>query len=226
MAGDYQSFQKRKSQLIRKAKEGSLFIDDVSSELLTTISDPSSQLVLPSTLADGDLGWFTDDGIAFSGEVTESTVTSFGATEPTRREINQDTTTIAVTAQETKLTNIGLYTGNDLAALTPDPESGELIVTKPPRPRLRHVRALGLAVDEHEGEEIYIGRYLPRATVSRAPEQSFTAGDTALSWGLQFQSTLDSEAGYSERYFFAGPGWKALLEDMGFATAPVDGGGA
>lgn len=226
MAGDYQSFQSRKSQLIRKAKEGSLFVAEMDTPLLTTISNADSQLVIPTELAAGDLGWFTDDGIAFSGEVTESTITSFGATEPTRREVTTDTTTISVTAQETKLINIGLYTSNDLSALTPDPTTGELVVTKPPRPRLRHVRAFGLAVDEHEGLEIYIGRFLPRATVSRAPEQSYTSGDTAMSWGFQFQSTLDSEAGYSERYFFAGPGWKALLEDMGFnaATEPGEGG--
>lgn len=217
MAGDFKSLTTRKNQLIRKAKEGTVFVEDMSNSALETItSGPDAALTLPETLVAGALGWFTEDGVGFSGEVQESNINSWGATEPTRREITLDTTTISVTAQETNLINIGLYTGNDLEALKPDATTGELIVTKPPRPRLRHFRVFALAVDEFEGQELYIARYLPRATVQRSPEQSYTGGDTALTWGLTFASTLDNEVGYSERYFFAGPGWKALLEDAGF----------
>lgn len=227
MSGDYTSLQNRKSQLIRKAKEGSVFIDEISSDLILSITEGTeSALSLPPTLASRDLGWLTEDGVGFSGEIGESTINSFGATEPTRREVTTDTTSVAVTAQETNIVTIGLYTGNDLEALVPDPTTGELIVTKPPRPRLQHFRVLALSVDEHEGQELYIARYLPRATLSRNPEQAYTAGDAATTWGMTFTSTLDNEAGYSERYFFGGPGWKALLGDMGFNAEPSSGDGA
>lgn len=217
MSGDYTSLQNRKSQLIRKAKEGSVFIDEISSKLITSITTgEEAALSLPETLAKRDLGWLTEDGVGFSGDIQESAINSFGATEPTRREVTTDTTSVAVTAQETNIVTVGLYTGNDLEALVPDPTTGELIVTKPPRPRLQHFRVLALSVDEHEGQELYIARYLPRATLARNPEQSYTAGDTATTWGMTFTSTLDNTAGYSERYFFGGPGWKALLGDMGF----------
>lgn len=220
MAGDYISLQNRKNQLIRKAKEGSVFVDDMSSPILTSITQgEDSALTLPDSFK--DLGWLTEDGIGLSGEVTESTITSFGASEPTRRDGLQDTTSIAVTAQETNITNIGLFTGNDLEALVPDATTGELKVTKPPRPRLKYVRVLALAVDEGDEGEIYIAHYLPRASLSKNPEQSFTSGDTAINWGLTFQSSMDSEAGFSHQYFFGGPGWKALLEDMGFTTPSV-----
>lgn len=216
----YETIQNRKADLIRKAKEGSVFIDDMSSEIIESITDgEESDLALPPTLVKRDLGWLTEDGVAFSGDVTESTINSWGATEPTRREVTSDTTTMSVTAQETNIVTIGLYTGNDMDALKPNPTTGELIVTKPPRPRLRHFRALALSVDEYEGQEIYIARYMPRATLARSPEQAFTGGDTALTWGLTFTSSLDSEAGYSERFFFGGPGWKALLEEMGFTVS-------
>lgn len=221
MPGDYRSIQNRKSQLIRKAKEGSVFIESVNNPLLTSITEGAESLLsLPPTLVAGELGWMTEDGISMSGEVTESVINSFGATEPTRREVTSDTTSMAVTGQETNIVNLGLYTGNDLAALVPDPETGELGVVKPPRPRLRHFRALALVVDEHEGEELYIARYMPRASLARNPEQALTSGDTAITWGMTFTSTLDDEAGFSEKYFFGGPGWKALLEDMGFSGTP------
>lgn len=221
MAGDYASLNNRKSQLIRKAKEGSVFaIERSTASVLESITSGSnSALTLPPELVKNDLGWLTEDGVAFSGDVTESAINSFGATEPTRREITADTTSIAVTAQETNIVTIGLYTGNDMEALKPDATTGELIVTKPPRPPLKHYRVLALSVDDYEGAELYIARYLPNSTLARNPEQSYTSGDTAMSWGLTFTSSLDAEAGYSERYFFGGPGWKALLKDMGFTLS-------
>ena len=213
----YMELQGRKAELIRKATEGSVFVDSLSSPVLTSITaGADAALTLPESLVANDLGWLTEDGAAFSGEQTESAINSWGATEPTRREVTRDTTTISVTCQETKLLTVGLYTGNDLDALKADPTTGEVIVTKPPKPLIRHMRILALSVDNHEGEEVYIARYLPRATVQRAPEQVYTSGDTALSWGLTFNSTLDTTAGYSERFFFGGPGWKAILSEMGF----------
>lgn len=226
MPGTYQEIKEQQAQLIRKATEGSVFVQKMSEPLLTKITDGAgSLLALPPSLVAGGLGYLTEDGVGFSGDIQESTINSFGALEPTRRETTSDTTSIAVTAQETNITTVGLYTGNDLAALVPDSTTGELVVTKPPRPRLEHFRVLALSVDNHEGQELYVARYLPRATLARNPEQSYTSGDTATTWGLTFTSTLDNEAGYSERYFFGGPGWKALLEDMGFTAADDNGGG-
>lgn len=218
---NFDTLNNRKSELIRKATEGSVFVQDLSAPVLESITSGSTaELTLPEDLVKRDLGWLTEDGVAFSGEVAESAINSWGATEPTRREVTSDTTTISVTAQETNLVTVGLYTGNDIEALRSavDPTTGELVVTKPPRPRLRHFRVFALAVDSYEGEDVYIGRYVPRATLSRSPEQSFTSGDTALTWGLTFTSSLDREAGYSERFFFGGPGWKAMLDEMGFTV--------
>ena len=228
MSGDYLSLQNRKSELIRKAKEGSVFVLPTSAPLITSITTgANAELSLPEDVSKGELGWLTEDGVGFSGDIQESAINSWGATEPTRREVSTDSTSIAVTAQETNLITIGLYTGNDLEALKPDPTTGELVVTKPPRPRLQHFRVLALSVDEHEGDELYIARYLPRATLQRNPEQTYTSGDTATTWGMTFTSTLDSAAGYSERYFFGGLGWKNLLTAMGFTSTveePVTNG--
>ena len=216
----YEQMNNKKNELIRKATDGSVFVQDIGAPILESITTGATgDLALPPDLVSRDLGWLTEDGVSFSGETNESAITSWGATEPTRREVTTDTTTMSVTAQETNIVTIGLYTSNDLSALVPDATTGELIVTKPPRPRLKHFRVLALSVDTHEGEPVYIARYLPRATLTRSPEQAYTGGDSALTWGLTFTSTVDSEAGYSERFLFGGPGWQAMLEDMGFEPA-------
>lgn len=163
-----------------------------------------------------DLGWTSGDGAQFSRDVSSSEVTSWGSVSPTRTDITSDTTTLSVTAQETKLLTIGLATGADLSTITPAALTGEVSIAKPARPKSKHYRVLSLAVDQGDAGEIYLGRFLPRAKVTGYAEQTFGAGDDPITWGVTFTGEEDSTLGYSERWIFGGPGWNALLTDMGF----------
>ena len=165
-----------------------------------------------------DLGWLSTDGAQFSRDVSTSDVTSWGSVTPTRSDVTSDTSTLAVTAQETKLLTIGLATGADLAAVTPDAQTGEVRVEKPSRPASKHYRALSLAVDLGDAGEIYIARFLPRAKVTNYAEQNFGGGDDPISWGVTLTGEEDSDLGFSESWLFGGPGWNALLADMGFSA--------
>lgn len=163
-----------------------------------------------------DLGWLTTDGAQFSREVSASEISSWGSVTPTRTDITSDTTTMTVTAQETKLLTIGLATGADLSGIVPDALTGEVSIAKPSRPRSRHYRVLSLAVDLADEGEVFLGRYLPRAKVSNYAEQAHGGGDEGINWGVTFTGEEDSTLGYSERWLFAGPGWNGLLAQMGF----------
>lgn len=223
---DYETTLKQKqTELIRKALDGSVFLNpDLSAaseiEALTadSVSDPGTPELQALPEGYEDLGWLTGDGAQFSRDVSTSEVTSWGSVSPTRTDITADTTTMSVTAQETKLLTIGLATGIDLSALTPDATTGEFSVAKPSRPKSKHYRVLSLAVDNGDGGEIYIARFLPRAKVTGFSEQSFGSGDDPITWGVTFTGEEDSDLGYSERWIFAGPGWQALLTDMGFSA--------
>lgn len=166
-----------------------------------------------------DLGWLSTDGVAFSRDVSTSDVQSWGSVTPTRSDVTSDTSTMAVTAQETKLLTIGLATGADLAAMVPDPQTGEVDIKKPTRPNSKHYRALSMAVDLGDGGEIYVARFFPRAKVTNYAEQSHGGGDEPINWGVTLTGEEDSSLGYSERWLFGGPGWNFLLADMGFPTA-------
>lgn len=163
-----------------------------------------------------DLGFLTNDGAQFARDVSQSEVTSWGSVTPTRTDVITDTSTLTVAAQETKLLTIGLATGADLSGIVPTLNTGEVSIAKPSRPKSRHYRALSLAVDEGDGGEIYVARFLPRAKVSSYAEQSFGGGDDPVIWGVTFTGETDSDLGYSERWIFGGAGWLALLDDMGF----------
>jgi len=172
---------------------------------------------LPSGM--DDLGWLSGDGAQFSRDVSTSDVTSWGSVTPTRSDVTSDTSTMAVTCQETKLLTIGLATGADLAAITADAQTGEVSIEKPTRPASKHYRALSVAVDLGDGGEIYVARFLPRAKVTNYAEQAFGSGDDPIAWGVTLTGEEDSNLGYSERWLFGGAGWQFLLNDMGFTTA-------
>lgn len=163
-----------------------------------------------------DLGWLSSDGAQFSRDVSASEVTSWGSVSPTRTDITSDTTTMTVTAQETKLLTIGLATGADLSGIVPTALTGEVSIAKPSRPKSKSYRVLSLAVDNGDAGEIYIARFLPRAKVTSYAEQSLGGGDDPITWGVTFTGEEDSTLGYSERWIFGGPGWNALLPDMGW----------
>lgn len=220
----YDALKNKQNELIRKALDGSVFLAPVT-------ADPIADLTQDSVAAPGtpelmalptdwdDLGFLTSDGASFARDVSASEVTSWGSVTPTRTDVVTDTSTLTVTAQETKLLTIGLATGADLAALVADATTGEVSIAKPSRPKSKHYRVLSLAVDEGDFGEIYIARFMPRAKVSSYAEQSFGGGDDPITWGVTLTGETDSDLGYSERWIFGGAGWKGLLTDMGITSA-------
>lgn len=213
--------ENKKRDLIRKAKRGGCFVAPRSAAGITDLTELVSGTVKLKELPVGweGLGHLTSDGMQFAREVTQSEVQSFGSASPSRTDVTADTTTLTVTAQETKLLTIGLLSGADLAALKGKVGTGELQITKPEAPQSRAYRVLTVSVDDSEGGEIYIARYLPNAKVTNYAEQNFGSGDEAVPWGVTFTSERDDELGTAERWLFGGPGWLALLEEMGIPLA-------
>ncbi|MFJ5156315.1 phage tail protein [Streptomyces sp. NPDC088353] len=211
----WETLKKHQNELIRKQLEGSTFIAPITSSAVSALTGPDKALLaLPSGY--NDLGWMSDDGAQFSSDVSTSDVTSWGAVEPTRRDVTSDVTTLQVNLQETSKHTLGLYTGVDMSAVVPDPTSGEVAISKPDRPPLRFWRVLTIGVDMGDAGEIYTARFLPRASVSDKSDQSFNNGDDPMGYPVTLTGYLDSTLGYSERWYFGGPGWEALLTKMGF----------
>jgi hypothetical protein len=219
----FDTLKNKQAELIRKALDGSVFVADLSADPITNLTvavtgPPATVGLAPLPTDWDDLGWLTDDGAQFSRDVSSSEISSWGSVTPTRTDVTSDSSSLTVTAQETKLLTLGLATGADLANLVPNATTGELSIAKPSRPKSRHYRVLSVAVDEAEDGEIYIARFLPRAKVSSYAEQAFSKGDAPITWGVTLVGEEDSDLGYSERWIFGGAGWKALLTQMGFAA--------
>src|SRR4051794_17842741 len=127
-----------------------------------------------------DLGWISQDGASYARTTEVSEVNSFGSVEPTRSDTTRDSITLSVTAQETRLETLGLYTGASIDVIEASATTGEVQIAKPSRPGFRHYRLLGLYVDDGDDGEIYVARFMPRARVTEVGEQVFTDGDDPI----------------------------------------------
>jgi hypothetical protein len=230
----YDSLKKKQTELIRKALDGSAFIAPYSAAAIASLTirtagpngivgdadDVIELAPLPTGYA--DLGYLTDDGVGFARDVATSDITSWGSVTPTRTDITADTTTVTVTAQETNLYSIGIATGKDFVDLKDDAAAftNEIRINKPARPNQRFYRLFTLAVDSGTAEgDIWIARFLPRCKVTAFGDQSYGGGDAPIEWPVTLQGYVDSALGYSEAWLFGGPGWKSLMDEMGFTPA-------
>jgi hypothetical protein len=197
------------------------FTGGTTPAIAVTTTTPGSPVDL-ATLPVGykDIGWVTSDGVTYGRTTDVSDVTSFGSVQPTRSDVTNDTITMSVVAQETSLLTLGLYTGADTSALTASITNGEFSIAKPSIPGFRYYRVLGLFVDrDDQGREIYLARYMPRARITEWGEQQLNDGDDPVTYNMTFTGYEDSTVGYSHKWIFSGPGWQALLSDMGITAA-------
>jgi len=212
---NYDALKTKQNQLIRKSLDGSAIVARRTADPIEAICGAGGLLLTPPA-GYSDLGYLTGEGMAFGRDVSTSDITSFGSVTPTRSDITNDTTTVTINAQETKLLTLEMATGISIDPGDVSPTSGELILRKPPRPTAKYWQILCLAVDLSEYGEVYIARFFPNAKPTGFPEQAFADGDNAITWGTTMTAYLDDELGYSESWHFGGPGWNGMLADMGF----------
>jgi hypothetical protein len=215
----YATLRDKKTELIRKARDGSAFLAPYASAAIINLTSGAGADLTALPTGYEDLGWTSTDGASYGRATETSDVSSFGSVEPTRSDITSDRITMGVTAQETKLLTLQLYTGADLSTAQAAATSGEFQIEKPARPGFRYYRLLGLFVDDTDDGELYVARFMPRARVTEFGEQAFTDGADPISYPLTFTGYEDSVLGYSHKWFFGGPGWKALLASMGIDQA-------
>jgi hypothetical protein len=215
----YDALQQRKDDLIRKALEGSIFIAPYGTTLPTALTTGANGDLLTLPTGYVDVGWVdSKQGATWSRKPTVADVKSWGSLEPTRSDFTADDRVLKFTAQETKLITLELAEGVDMSTVTPDATSGEVAFSSPIRPTTRYYRVFGLFVDGEGSDAIYVGKSLPRAVVTSIGDEVWSQDADAITRALELSARTDPTEGYAIRHFFGGPGWKALLSEMGFGA--------
>lgn len=217
----FAALAKRQGELIRKPLAGIIAVADIEYE----VDDPfyltatTSAALVELATEWSQLGWVSkSDGLTFDSDTTTSDVESWGALEPTRSDITSDTSSGQFVCQETNKKVLEMYYNVDLSSLTPAPSTGEIAFNQSTEPETTYRRTLFLSKDGAGTREIYIGKLMPRASVTTKAGQNWNTDD-ALTYGMTMGAKVDDDLGYSVRHLFAGPGWKSKLEAMGFPAA-------
>lgn len=218
----YADLRDKKNELIRRAKDGSVFVANMDVAVPAALTSGATGALVALDPEDWtDLGWISTDGVTYDRETDQVEIMSFGSSEATRSDVTRDEISMSCTAQETKALTMGITTGADIAAITADATTGEVSISKPTRPKLRFYRVIGLFMDHDDnGDEIYFGRIMPRAQVSDFGSQGYNEDESGISYPMTWRGKEDSTLGYSHRWVWGGPGWKALLTEMGIPNTP------
>jgi hypothetical protein len=183
----------------------------------TTEGAPIELLTLPAGY--DQLGYVTkDDGITFPRETENSDTTSWGAIEPTRRDIVSDVRSASFTCQETNRRVLEMYENVDLSAVEADTATGETTFNSTSSPATTYRRMIFLSYDGAGDDRIFIAKIMPRASVSEASENAWS-DQNELAYPMTVTAFRDSDAGYAVRHVFGGPGWSKILTDAGFVRA-------
>jgi hypothetical protein len=215
--------QHLQNDLIRKINNQSVFITPWGNPAVdideATMFDPTTGefIALPGTAgAYHDLGYIEQSGAVFARAVSTSDVSSAQSLTPTRTDITADTTTLALTPQETNQWTMTTYIGVDAAAIVPG-TNGVTRIDKPATPTVRYYSAFSVAVDKQANGEIVIIRWLPKVSPTAYADQTHAANsDTPVTWGVTLTGYKDDALGFSETWVFGGAGWRARLAAMGF----------
>lgn len=212
----YDELNTAKGKLIRKALGGLILAAPMSVEVPDKLFiDAKGGFADFKSLGYKGVGYVTKgDGITFSRETEQSEIESFGVQEPTRIDFTKDVTSAAFKCQETNKQVLEMYNNVDLTDVKAD-ENGEFSFNSPRQPTATYRRVIYISKDGNGDDAKFIIKVMPRAIVSEVQEQQWS-NESEIAYGLTLKATFDDEVGYAVRHVFGGPGFTALLEDMGF----------
>lgn len=209
-----------KSELIRKALEGSIFIAPFSATPITTMTTGAGGELAALPSGYKDVG-FVEKGnaVTWSRSVTTEEIMAWGDIFPVRRDITKDDSQLKFTMLETKRTSLELYYGLDLSSTLANATTKEVSFAQPSRPSTKFYRVFGLFQDGEGSDAIYIGRFYPRASVTDMSDQKWSDDTDPVAWDVSMSAVTDTDLGYPVKHFFGGPGWQTVLADTGFTSA-------
>ena len=217
VAVDFETAVAKNADLVRKPLNGSVLVGTYpGATLITTLVATGGQITVPTGYE--SMGQIGDDGLGFSTDVNVSDVRGWGNSSFIRRDIQSEDRTCQFVAWETKRLTHELLTGLDLSA-TEVSTDGEWTYDVPDRRPVRYYRMLALGIDGDGANQIIMGRYYPKATVSETGDQPWSDGDDPLGYDITMSALVDSAAGFAVREFMFGPGVLALAEAMGVDVA-------
>lgn len=218
MAGTtFDAMVAQNSDLIRKMLGGgAAFVAPMETTAVTALTAGAGAVLQTLPAGFTCLGLTDKSGVEYGREQNASNVNSWGKKQPSRIDIVSDIDSAKIICQETNINTLALDLGVRVEDLVANVTTGEVVLHKPSTAAKLFERLFIIGRDVVESGEIYFARQYRKAQVTvRAGQKWQDSDDAPVQYDLTFTAFEDDD-GESVDHFFAGPGWKALLEPMGF----------
>ncbi|MEV8394833.1 MULTISPECIES: phage tail protein [unclassified Streptomyces] len=199
------------NEYIRKQLVQAVYAADYSAAAVTApfATDDGALNAIPTGYV--PVGYTTDDGVTFTGDLSMADVTSSQSVEPTRSDVESDVLSAQYAAQETNAATVALYEGLPLAGTGALPAIGTAWTwdrASTPKNPYRRLLFIGLDYDD-TGAEIYVIKFFPRARLTSRDDEQW-ARSTETQRPVTFNAYRDSVLKTSCRNWVDGPGWRNL----------------
>ncbi|MEU3124664.1 phage tail protein [Streptomyces albidoflavus] len=166
------------------------------------------------------VGYTTDDGLTFTGDLSMADVTSSQSVEPTRSDVESDVLSAQFAPQETNQATVALFEGLPLSGTGALPAVGTAWQwDRAATPKNPYRRLLFIGLDYSDtGAEIYVVKFFPRSRLTSRDDEQW-ARSTETQRPVTFNAFRDSVLNTSCRNWVDGPGWREFAP----ATPPAEG---
>ncbi|MFF1498709.1 phage tail protein [Streptomyces sp. NPDC058316] len=204
------------NEYIRKQLVQAVYAADSTAAAVTAPFATDDGALNPIPAGYVPVGYTTDDGVTFTGDLSMADVTSSQSVEPTRSDVESDVLSAQFAPQETNAATLALYEGLPLSGAGALPAVGtawQWDRASTPKNPYRRLLFIGLDYDD-SGAEIYIVKFFPRARLTSRDDEQW-ARSTETQRPVTFNAFRDSALKTSCRNWVDGPGWRNLAPSGG-----------
>lgn len=199
------------NEFIRKQLVQAVYAADYTAAAIATpfATEDGALNIIPTGYV--PVGYTTDDGVTFTGDLSMADVTSSQSVEPTRSDVESDVLSAQFAPQETNAATLALYEGLPLSGTGVLPAMGtawQWDRASIPKNPYRRLLFIGLDYDD-SGAEIYVIKFFPRARLTSRDDEQW-ARSTETQRPVTFNAYRDSVLNTSCRNWVDGPGWRNL----------------
>lgn len=205
---------------IRKGRKVAILIAPMSIDIPTRITEAVTAGAPPTLMAQEGfkgLGLLSkNDGVSQSRDREKQTTMAIGFQDSVRSDVSSDVFQMQCVGLETNRLTIEQFLQVDLTDYPLDADTAELSFPQPTDGDVPQNRVLSIAQDGRGAGTYWWGRLFTAGVVEETDDQSLGSDEDPYGWPITFSSEVDTDATYSVRHYFGGPGWKAQAEAMGF----------
>ena len=219
MATDISTYKGAVADLALAPLNLTVLLAPYSATAATTLEDVATgELTVPAAYQ--SVGHFQKKaGLNIMTDFQSQDIEAYGEADPIRTIISRRKTSFDFTMFQNQRNVLELVWATDFSSVSPTAYGG-VVLQAPSKPQNKLYRAAVVGQDDRDGKAVWVYWLFPKVKLDKVDNQ--TLNDDGV---IEYKPTLvafkDDALGYSVAQGFAGPGWRDIVDEAGFKTAPT-----